>query len=133
MAANLNIVRGRHLGAAGQRINRFRITNTAKSSCRLYGFPSFHFRNRAGNLIGHVSVPAGVKAKVVVLKPGATTRVAVGTVEPANVTVPGACRPRTAQSVDIKLAFRPHVYKVPITVRVCTTKRYRPMSYPVGS
>lgn len=132
VAAGLSVVRGARLAATGHRYDRFRITNTGSTTCRLYGFPTFQFRNAAGSLLGWTSVPGGVAAKVVVLKPGATTRVTVGTVVPANITVPGACNARTAQSVDIKLAYRPHVYNVPITMRVCTTKQYRPTSYPVG-
>lgn len=132
VASDLSVARGARLAATGHRYDRFRITNTGTRTCRLYGFPTFHFRNAAGNLIGYSSVPAGVGAKVVVLKPGAVTRVTVGTVVPANITVPGACNPRNAKSVDIKLAYRPHVYNVPITIRVCTTKQYRPTAYPVG-
>ncbi|MGN6132465.1 MAG: DUF4232 domain-containing protein [Nocardioidaceae bacterium] len=132
VAADLGIARGVRLAATGHRYDRFRITNTGTRTCRLYGVPTFRFRGKAGHLIGWASARAGVHAKVVVLKPGTSTRVTVGTVEPANITVPGACNPRNARSVDLELAYRPHVYNVPIAVRVCTTEQYRPTAYPVG-
>lgn len=131
-AAQLTIVRGMRLGSAGHRYNRFRITNTGPSTCRLFGYPTFWFLNRDGRQIGHRSTPAGQRAHVVVLRPATHTRVQVGTVDPGVITVPGACRPRQARWVDLMLAYRPHVYKVPLRLRVCTTRQYRPTSYPVG-
>jgi hypothetical protein len=132
VAAHLSIVRGGRESATSHRFDRFRITNTGTQTCRLFGYPTFRFRNAAGAAIGFTSRPAGVPAHVVVLRPGHHTRVTVGTVVPAVVTTPGACKPRNARSVDLRLAYRPHVYRLPIAMRVCTTKQYRPTSYPVG-
>ena len=132
VAAHLKVVRGIRLGALGHRFDRIRITNTGTRPCRLEGYPTFRFRNKAGNPIGFRSAPAGLPVKVVVIKPGQHTRTQVGTVDPAVVTAPGACRPRRARSVDVTLPHRPHVYNLPIRLRICTTRQERPTSYPVG-
>ncbi|MGZ4436563.1 MAG: DUF4232 domain-containing protein [Nocardioidaceae bacterium] len=131
VAAHLSLVRGSRDMATSHRFDHVRITNTGSSPCRLFGYPTFRFRNGAGTPIGWTSTPAGLPAHVVVLDPGTYTRTTVGTVVPA-VTLPAQCHARTARSVDVRLAYRPHVYHVPITIRVCTTKLYRPTSYPVG-
>lgn len=132
VAAHLKVTRGIRMGATGHRFTRFRIANTGTHACRLEGYPTFHFRNRAGKLIGFDSAPAGLPVKVVVIEPGHRTRTQVGTVDPAVVTAPGACRPRRAGSVDITLPHRPHVYNVALRLRVCTTRQERPTAYPVG-
>jgi len=131
VAAHLAITRGPRLAATGHRYDQFRITNTGRTTCRLYGYPTFRFRNGAGAAVGRPSQPYGVPAHVVRLAPGQRTRVTVATVDPA-VTRPADCRAQDVASVDIALAYRPHVYRLPMTARVCTTRRYRPSSYPVG-
>jgi hypothetical protein len=131
VASELHLVRGSSEAATGHRYDRFRITNVGERTCRLYGYPTFRFRNAAGDRIGYASVPAGVPAHVVRLAPGDHTRITVGTVGP-GVTVASECRARHAASVDIRLAYRAHVYHRAISLQVCTTKKYRPTSYPVG-
>lgn len=131
VATHLALTRGARLAATGHRYDRFLITNTGRTTCRLYGYPTFRFRDGAGALVGRSSAPYGVPAHVVRLAPGERTRVTVGTVDP-SVTRPADCRARAVASVDITLAYRPHVYRVPISTRVCTTTQYRPSSYPVG-
>jgi hypothetical protein len=130
VAEHLAIARGPVQGATGHRYDEFRITNTGTSACRLFGYPTFRFV-RDGQPIGWRSEQAGVPAHVVRLAPGAHTRITVGTVNPMIPMSP-PCRVARADAVRIRLAYRPHVYTVPIRIRVCTAKRYRPVSYPVG-
>jgi hypothetical protein len=130
-AADLAIQHGRREGAAGHRFDRFRVTNTASSACRLAGYPTFHFRNGAGDPIGHDSTHAGVQGHAVVLDPGDHTRIEVGTVDP-GVVGRSECKPRRARSVAITLPHRPHVFVVPLRLTVCTTTDFRPTSFPFG-
>jgi hypothetical protein len=131
VAAHLSLQHGRREGAAGHRYDRFRVTNTGSSACRLAGYPTFHFRNRAGDPIGRDSAHAGVQGHAVVLRPGDHTRIKVGTVDP-GVVGPGDCKPRRARSVAITLPHRPHVFTVPLRLTVCTTRQFRPTAYPFG-
>jgi hypothetical protein len=117
--------------ATSHRYSRFRLTNTGDHTCRLYGTPTFRFRDSAGDPVGHPSTPSGQRAHVVVLQPGQHTRVVVGYVVP-QVTLPSQCRSERAATVDIRLAYRSHVQSEPLRARVCTTARYRPTGYPVG-
>ena len=110
---------------------KFRITNTGRHTCRLYGYPTFQYRDAAGHRVGVRSKPAGVRARTVTLAPGQHTRVTVGYVVPV-VTLRRQCHPARVATVDVRLAFRPHVYQRPLPVRVCTTKLYRPLAYPAG-
>ena len=130
VAAHLAIARGPVQAATGHRYDEFRITNTGPSACRLFGYPTFRF-TRHGQPLGSSSERAGVPARVVRLAPGAHTRITVGTVNPMIPMSP-PCRVARADAVRIRLAYRPHVYTVPIGRRVCTPKRYRPVAYPVG-
>lgn len=130
VAAHLSITRGPVKAATGHRYDEFRVTNTGSSTCRLYGYPRFRFI-RDGHAVGWRSKRAEVPAHVVRLAPGAHTRITVGTVNP-QIPMSPPCRARRVDAVRIRLAYRPHVYTVPITRRVCTTKRYRPVAYPVG-
>jgi uncharacterized protein DUF4232 len=130
-AAHLAVRKGTTEAATSHRYTRFRITNTGSRRCRLFGTPTFRFRNAQGNVIGFPSVPAGVASEVVVLEPKAHTRVTLGRVVPAPIRR-AQCRPRHSASVDVRLAYRPHVYNLPYDARVCTTRRYRPTAYPVG-
>ena len=131
VAAHLTVQKGTTEAATSHRYTRFRLTNTGDSACRLDGFPTFRFRNAQGDVIGFSSVPADVTAHVVVLDPGEHTRVTLGRVVPGPVPRQ-ECRPRRTASVDLQLAYRPHVYNLPYSARVCTTRDYRPTAYPVG-
>jgi len=130
-APHLSLARAGTEGATSHRYVKFRITNTGRHACRLYGYPTFHYRDGSGHLVGVRSKPAGVAAHVVTLAPGAHTRVTLMYVVPA-VTLRRQCHAVRVASVDARLAFRPHVYQRPLRARVCTTKRYRPVSYPAG-
>jgi hypothetical protein len=131
VAAHLSVRRGATEGATSHRFTRFRITNTGTRECRLSGVPTFRFRDPRGRRLGFASVPAGMAAHVVVLQPGDRTRVTLGRVVPGPVPRT-RCRPRRAGSVDLRLAHRPHVYRLAYAATVCTTRRYRPTAYPVG-
>jgi len=130
-APHLRLVRAGTEGALSHRYVKFRITNTGRRACRLYGYPTFRYRDTDGHAVGARSAPAGVRARVVTLAPGQHTRVTLGYVVPA-VTLHRQCHATRVASVDVRLAFRPHVYPQPLRVRVCTTKLYRPLAYPAG-
>jgi len=130
-APHLRMVRAGTEGALSHRYVKLWITNTGRDACRLYGYPTFEYRDAAGHRVGVRSKPAGVRARAVTLAPGQHTRVTLGYVVPV-VTLRRQCRPARVASVDVRLAFRPHVYQRPLQVRVCTTKLYRPVAYPAG-
>ena len=130
-APHLRLVRAGTEGATSHRYVKFRITNTGGRACRLYGYPAFGYRDGAGHRVGVRSARAGVPAHVVTLAPGEHTRVTLMYIVPA-VTLHRQCRASRVASVDVRLAFRPHVYRLPLRARVCTTKQYRPVSYPAG-
>ena len=130
-APHLRMVRAGTEGALSHRYVKFRITNTGRHTCRLYGYPTFRYRDAAGHRVGVRSKPAGVRARTVTLAPGQHTRVTLGYVVPV-VTLRRQCHPARVATVDVRLAFRPHVYRRPLPVRVCTTKLYRPLAYPAG-
>ncbi len=131
VAGELHVARDGSQGAAGHRFDLFQVTNVGTRTCRLFGYPTFWFRNAAGEHIGFPSVPAGQPARVVQLAPRERTHITVGTVDP-SVTLPAQCHVQQAGSVDIRLPYRPHVYRRSLVRDVCTTMRYRPTSYPVG-
>lgn len=131
VAAQLRVVRAGTEGATSHRYAKFRITNTGDRTCRLYGYPTFRYRDSSGGAIGVASTPAPVPAHVVRLAPGGHTRVTLGYVVP-DVTLPRQCRARRATSVTFRLAFRPHLYHRPLGAKVCTTRKYRPLAYPAG-
>jgi hypothetical protein len=131
VAAHLAVAPAGTDAATSHRYARFRLTNTGDHTCRLFGTPTFRFRDSAGDPIGYRSTPSGERAHVVVLQPGQHTRVTVGYVVP-QVTLPSQCRSARATTVDIRLAYRSHVQNEPLTARVCTTAKYRPTGYPVG-
>lgn len=131
VASELAITRGGTDMATSHRYDKFRVTNTGTRTCRLFGYPTFRFRDKDGAQVGFASVPSGVAAHVVRLHPGDHTRVTVGNVVP-DVTKPADCQAEDTAKVAITLAYRPHVYRVPITITICTTKQYRPQAYPVG-
>jgi hypothetical protein len=130
-APHLRLVRAGTEGALSHRYVKFRITNTGRHACRLYGYPTFRYRDTSGRAAGVRSEPAGVRARVVTLAPGRHTRVTLGYVVPAD-TLHRQCQATRVASVDVRLAFRPHVYSQPLRARVCTTKLYRPVAYPAG-
>ena len=130
VAAHLTITRGPAQAATGHRYDEFRISNTGAGACRLFGYPTFRF-TQGGHQVGWRTQRARVPAHVVRLAPGAHTRITVSTVNPMIPMSP-PCRVARADAVRIRLAYRPHVYTVPIALRVCTVKRYRPLAYPVG-
>lgn len=131
VAAHLAVHRAGTDAATSHRYPRFRLTNTGDHACRLYGTPTFRFHNRHGKAIGHRSVPSGQPAHVVRLAPGEHTTVTLEYVV-TQVTLARQCHARKAATVTFRLAYRPHVYTQPLTAKVCTTKRYRPVAYPVG-
>jgi len=131
VAAHLKLVRGSAEGAAGTHYQHFRITNVGTWTCRLAGYPTFRFRDAAGDPLGFASQPAGQPVTVVRLEPGQHTRITVGTVNP-DVTMASDCHAAQAASVAITLPHRPHVYHRALSLRVCTTEQYRPTAFPVG-
>lgn len=131
VAAGLHVVRGATQGATGHRYVAFRITNTSDHACRLYGTPTFQLRDAGGSPVGYPSEPSGQPQHVVGLQPGEHTRVTIGYVVP-DVVDPSQCQAATAATVDIRLAYRPHVYRRAFVASVCTTEQYRPVAYPVG-
>lgn len=131
VASGLQLAQGGTEGATSHRYVKFRITNTGDHTCRLYGTPTFRFRDGSGNAIGYTSESSGQPEGVVQLQPGQHTRVTVGYVVP-DVVAPADCQAESAASIDIRLAYRPHVYNLPYAASVCTTQQYRPVAYPVG-
>lgn len=129
-AANLTMTRGSRVLVGNYRYDHFRLTNNG-AKCRLYGFPTFRFRDGGGYQLGYASAAASVTPRVVTLVNGATTRVTVRTVIPSTVPS-GQCLARTPSTVRFTLPSRTYVYSSPFTARVCTTLKYRPISYPVG-
>jgi hypothetical protein len=129
-AANLTMVRGSRVLIGNYRYDHFRITNNG-AKCRLYGFPTFRFKDSSGYQLGYASAPASVTPNVVVLPSGTTTRITVRTVVPSSVPA-SQCLARTPATVKITLPSRTYVYSKAFTARVCTTLKYRPISYPVG-
>lgn len=130
-AADLTVARGRTEAATSHRYTHFRVTNDGAAACRLGGFPRFQFRNATGTLLGWPSSPSGTAATVV-LQPGHHTRVTVGRVV-VSVVPKHACHPRRATSIDVKLHHVSQVWNLPYKARVCTTRKYRPESFPIGS
>lgn len=131
VASHLRVVRHGTEGATSHRYVKFRVTNTGARTCRLFGYPTFRYRDASGHPMGFASTPAGVPVHVVRLAPGGHTRITLGYVVP-EVTLPRQCHAGHAASVVFRLAFRPHVYHQPLRAEVCTTRRYRPDAYPVG-
>jgi hypothetical protein len=131
VAAHLRVVRSGTEGATSHRYVKFRITNTGDRTCRLYGYPTFRYRDASARPMGWASEPAPVPAHVVRLAPGEHTRVTLGYVVP-GVALPRQCHARRTASVAFRLAFRPHVYHRPLRADVCTTRKYRPLGYPAG-
>jgi len=131
VASHLRVIRHGVQGATSHRYVEFRITNAGAHACRLFGYPTFRYRDAEGKPMGFASTPAGVPAHVVVLAPGQHTRTVLGYVVPA-VTLPRQCHAGWATSVTFRLASRPHVFQRPLRARVCTTRKYRPAAYPVG-
>ncbi len=130
-APHLRVVEAGTEAATSHRYVKFRITNVGDRACRLYGYPTFRYRKASGHPAGYRSAPAGVKAHAVRLAPGGHTNVTLGYVVP-GVTLPRQCHATRIAAVTFRLAFRPRVYERALHARVCTTKMYRPTSYPAG-
>ncbi|MGN6574923.1 MAG: DUF4232 domain-containing protein [Nocardioides sp.] len=117
-------------GAAGNRYLDIRIRNVTDTACRLTGFPTFTWR-RHGHEIGWPSVPEpGQSAHTVVIPPGQAAFTTLHWVDPAPVPA-AQCRPRRATGLHMTMPYRPHVYRFALRAKVCTTKQYRPMAFPV--
>ena len=124
--ADLHASRGRLEGAAGSRYLTVRVTNVADHACLTAGYTRYRFRNPAG-LIGYPSVgnPVDDGAAPLVLSRGETARSVLSWVDPGP-TVRSECLPRRASAVRLHINDVDRFYRLPIDVRVCTTKKYRP-------
>jgi hypothetical protein len=129
-ASGLAVTKAGQEGAAGNRYLAVKVTNTGDARCRLTGFPTFTWR-RHGHDIGWSSVPEpGQTAHTVSIAPGHAAYTTLHWVDPG--VVPAArCHATRTTGVRMTLPHRPHVYRMPIRVRVCTTKAYRPTAFPV--
>ena len=131
-ASDLAISKAGRSGAAGNRYLDVRIRNVSDGRCRLTGFPTFTWQ-RHGHDIGRPSLPAGGQtAHTVRIGPGHAAFTTLHWVDPAPVPE-ARCRPRRATAVHMTLQYRPHVYRLALRAKVCTTKEYRPTAFPVRS
>jgi hypothetical protein len=129
-ARDLAISKAGQEGAAGSRYLDIEVTNVSDTRCRLTGFPTFTWR-RHGHDIGWSSVPeSGQTAHTVAIRPGHAAYTTLHWTDPGPVP-PTQCRARTATALRMTLPHRPHVYRIPLKARVCTTKQYRPTAFPV--
>jgi hypothetical protein len=129
-AADLSISKGRLDSGASQRYQDIKIRNVSDTACRLTGFPAFRFQSN-GQAIGWGSVPvSGETAHTVVIAPGGTAYTTLHWVDPGPVPA-GKCAAKLASGVKMTLPARPHVYRIVLTAKVCTTKQYRPTAFPI--
>ena len=129
-AAGLAVSKAGREAAAGNRYLDVRIRNVTGASCRLTGFPTFTWR-RHGHDLGRSSMPEpGQTARTVVLRPGRAAFTTLHWVDPAPVPA-DQCRARRATGVHLTLPYRPHVYRLALRAKVCTTAQYRPSAFPV--
>lgn len=124
--ADLHASKGRFEGAAGSRYLTVRVTNVADHACQTAGYTRYRFRNATG-LLGYPSVgnPVDDGAVPLVLSPGETARSVLSWVDPGP-TVRSECLPRSASAVRLRINDVDKIYRLPIDVRVCTTRKYRP-------
>jgi len=116
--------------AAGNRYLDLRITNVSAQRCRLTGFPAFTWRRNGGD-IGWSSTPEpGQAVRTVVVRPGRAAFTTLHWVDPGPVPA-GRCNARRATAVRMTLPHRPHVYRIAVRAKVCTTEEYRPSAFPV--
>lgn len=129
-ARDLVITKAGQEGAAGNRYLNIKVKNISGNRCRLTGFPTFTWQ-RNGHDIGWPSVHEAVQtASPVAIRPGHSAYTTLHWVDPGPV--PSArCRAKRATAVHMTLPSRPHVYRLTMKVRVCTTREYRPTAFPV--
>ena len=129
-ASDLAVSKAGREGAVGNRYLAVKIRNVSPERCRLTGFPTFTWR-RHGHEIGWSSVPErGQTSSTVTIRPGHSAFTTLHWVDPAPVPR-DRCRPRRATGAHMTLPYRPHVYRLPLHAKVCTTKEYRPTAFPV--
>jgi hypothetical protein len=129
-ARDLAISKAGQEGAAGNRYLDIKVRNISGHRCRLTGFPTFTWR-RNGHDIGWPSVhEAGQTASPVGIRPGHAAYTTLHWVDPGPVP-PAQCLAKRTTGVHMTLPSRPHVYRLAMKVRVCTTREYRPTAFPL--
>lgn len=126
--ADLKASKGTLHANVGSRILDVFVTNTSDHSCQTLGFTLFRFRNSTG-LIGWTSEgnPPNDLAAPVVLTPGAKAKTVLMWTDPAFAPS-GECRARHASGVRLRINDIDKFFYLPLDLRVCTTKKYRPRS-----
>lgn len=129
-AGDLVITKAGQEGAAGNRYLNIKVKNVSGDRCRLTGFPTFTWR-RNGHDIGWSSVhEAGPTAARVVIRPGHAAYTTLHWADPGPVP-PARCRAKRATALHLTLPSRPHIHRLVMKARVCTTREYRPSAFPL--
>jgi hypothetical protein len=129
---DLVITKAGQEGAAGNRYLDIEVKNVSADRCRLTGFPTFTWQRHRHD-IGWPSVhEVGQTASPVVIRPDHAAYTTLHWVDPGPVP-PARCRVKRATAVHMTLPSRPHVHRIAIRARVCTTKEYRPAAFPLRS
>lgn len=131
--ADLKASKGTLHRVVGYRVLDVFVTNSSDHTCQTAGFTVFRFRNSTG-LIGWTSEgnPVIDLAAPVVLSPGAKEKSVLRWMDP-SYTKPGECRARHASGVRLRINDIDRSYVLPVDVRVCTTKKYRPQAARLGT
>ena len=129
-APHLRMVRAGTEGALSHRYVKFRITNTGRDACRLYGYPevsAYRDSPEAGEHVagGQIGGPAvrdtSVRPRPVMLEPGATAH-AVLRVMVAASTESAQCTRVTAEELRVALPSQGRAAFVPAHILVCSSK-----------
>lgn len=126
--ADLKASKGTLHANVGSRTLDVFVTNTSDHTCQTGGFTAFRFRNSTG-LIGWTSTgnPVIDGAAPVVVAPDQRAKSVLQWTEPA-FTKASECRARHASGVRLRINDVDKFYYLPLDLRVCTTKKYRPRS-----
>lgn len=131
-ARDLVITKAGQEGAAGNRYLNIKVKNISGDRCRLTGFPTFTWRRNGHDLRWPSVHEAGQPAAPVVIRPGHAAYTTLHWVDPGPIP-PARCRAKRATAIHMTLPSRPHVYRLPMKARACTTREYRPAAFPLRS
>jgi len=123
----ISVRKGRLEGAAGSRFQTVRVTNTSGQACAVPGWTRYRFANAGGPLGFRSKRNPGYdpNAEPVVIEAGDTARSVLSWASP-GVVPRNECHPRRATRVRVSIEDLPGHYVLPMDVRVCTTRSFRP-------
>jgi Protein of unknown function (DUF4232) len=111
-------------GTAGTTFQAVVLTNTGSRPCTLFGYPGVSFVNSGGSIIGKPSSRDGAVVRTVRLRVGGSAS-ALSRQPDAGNFAPSACRPRTADRIQVFPPGQTVALFAPDAVQVCSTSTGR--------